>query len=53
MNSTGELLAQAADFSADLLVMGAYRHSGAKEMLLGCLSRTVLNHMTLPVLMMH
>jgi len=38
---------------ADLLVMGCYGHSRAREWVLGGTSRTVLRSMTLPVLMAH
>ncbi|MDM0065046.1 universal stress protein [Variovorax sp. J31P207] len=47
------LLSTAADCGADLLVMGCYGHSRARELLLGGVSRTVLDSMTLPVLMAH
>lgn len=47
------LLSRAADFSADLLVMGCYGHSRAREWVLGGTSRTLLASMTLPVLMAH
>lgn len=47
------LLSLAADQSADLLVMGAYGHSRFRESLLGSVTRTVLEAMTLPVLMAH
>jgi nucleotide-binding universal stress UspA family protein len=47
------LLSRASDLEADLLVMGAYGHSRAREMLLGGATRTVLESMTLPVLMAH
>jgi nucleotide-binding universal stress UspA family protein len=47
------LLSRAADLSADLLVMGCYGHSRAREWVLGGTSRTVLRSMTLPVLMAH
>lgn len=47
------LLSLAADIGADLLVMGCYGHSRARELVLGGASRTVLNSMTLPVLMAH
>ena len=47
------LLSRCADMSADLLVMGCYGHSRAREWLLGGASRTVLSSMTLPVLMAH
>jgi nucleotide-binding universal stress UspA family protein len=47
------LLSLAADTGADLLVMGCYGHSRARELVLGGASRTVLKSMTLPVLMAH
>lgn len=47
------LLSLAADTNADLLVMGCYGHSRARELVLGGASRTVLRAMTLPVLMAH
>ena len=52
--SAGErLLSLAADVDADLLVMGCYGHSRARELLLGGATRTVLRSMTLPVLLAH
>jgi nucleotide-binding universal stress UspA family protein len=47
------LLSRAADFGADLLVMGAYGHSRLREFVLGGVSRGVFRQMTLPVLMAH
>lgn len=47
------LLSRAADLGADLLVMGAYGHSRARELLLGGATRSILRSMTLPVLMSH
>jgi len=47
------MLSLAADLSADLLVMGCYGHSRVREVVLGGASRTVLESMTLPVLMAH
>jgi nucleotide-binding universal stress UspA family protein len=47
------LLSRACDLEADLLVMGCYGHSRAREWVLGGTSRTVLRSMTLPVLMAH
>ncbi len=47
------LLSRAADLGADLLVMGAYGHSRARELLLGGVTRTILASMTAPVLMSH
>jgi nucleotide-binding universal stress UspA family protein len=47
------LLSFAADAARDLLVMGAYAHSRLRELVLGGATRTVLERMTLPVLMAH
>jgi nucleotide-binding universal stress UspA family protein len=47
------MLSRAFDLDADLLVMGCYGHSRARELVLGGASRTVLRSMTLPVLMAH
>jgi nucleotide-binding universal stress UspA family protein len=47
------MLSLASDVDADLLVMGCYGHSRARELVLGGASRTVLQTMTLPVLMAH
>ena len=45
------LLGRAQDLGADMLVMGAYAHSVLREMLLGGVTRHVLAHAELPVLM--
>jgi nucleotide-binding universal stress UspA family protein len=47
------LLAYAADMGADLLVVGGYGHSRLRELILGGVTRGLLQHMTLPVLMSH
>ena len=39
------LLAQARDEAADLLVMGGYGHSRLREMMLGGITRSILEHM--------
>jgi nucleotide-binding universal stress UspA family protein len=49
----GALLNHAADSGADLLVMGAYGHSRFREFVLGGATRTLLETMTVPVLMAH
>ena len=52
--SVGDLLlSQAADLTADLIVMGAYGHSRLREIVLGGATRHILQHMTVPVLMSH
>jgi nucleotide-binding universal stress UspA family protein len=47
------LLSRAADLDVDLIVAGAYHHSQFREALLGGVSRELLDHMTVPVLMSH
>jgi nucleotide-binding universal stress UspA family protein len=47
------LLSRAADLGADMIVAGAYHHSQLRETLLGGVSRGLLDHMTVPVLMSH
>lgn len=50
----GELiLSRAADFGADLIVMGAYGHGRLRELVLGGVTRVVLQSMTVPVLFSH
>lgn len=44
------LLSRAADFNADLIVMGAYGHGRMRELVLGGVTRTLLESMTVPVL---
>ncbi|MBE7210125.1 MAG: universal stress protein [Gluconacetobacter diazotrophicus] len=45
------LLAAAAAFGADMLAMGAYSHSRLRQLILGGVTRHVLAHAELPVLM--
>jgi len=47
------LLSHAADVDANLIVMGAYGHSRWRELVLGGMTRHMLLHMTVPVLMSH
>ena len=47
------MLSRAFDLGSDLLVMGCYGHSRAREWVLGGASRTVLRSMTIPVFMAH
>jgi nucleotide-binding universal stress UspA family protein len=48
-----QLLSLAADLDVDLIVMGAYGHSRAREWVLGGVTRTMLESMTVPLLMAH
>ncbi len=47
------ILNAANDYGADLLVIGAYGHSRVRELVLGGVTRHLLRHMTVPVLMSH
>jgi nucleotide-binding universal stress UspA family protein len=47
------LLSRAADFGADLIVMGAYSRPRLSEVVLGGVTRLMLQSMTVPVLMSH
>lgn len=47
------LLDYASDIGADLLIVGGYGHSRTREMIMGGVTRDLLRHMTLPVLMSH
>ena len=47
------LLSRAADEGIDLMVCGAYGHRRLRELVLGGVTRHLLNHMTMPVLMSH
>jgi len=48
-----QILSRAADTSADLIVMGGYGHARVRELVLGGVTRTLLEAMTVPVLMSH
>lgn len=47
------ILSWLADTGCDLLVMGAYAHSRLREVVLGGVTRRMLESMTVPVLMSH
>jgi nucleotide-binding universal stress UspA family protein len=47
------ILERASAHRADLIVMGAYGHSRLREMVLGGVTRTMLQRMTIPVLFSH
>ena len=47
------LLSRAHEAGADMLIMGAYTHGAIREMLLGGITRYVVSHADLPVLMRH
>jgi nucleotide-binding universal stress UspA family protein len=47
------ILSHAADSNADVMVMGGYGHSRLRQFILGGATRTVLQSMTLPILLSH
>ena len=47
------LLSALADYGIDLMVMGCYGHSRAREFIWGGATRSLLRHMTVPVLFAH
>ena len=47
------LLSRVADEGADLLVSGGYGHSRLRELVLGGVTRELLAHMSVPVLLSH
>ncbi len=52
--SVGEAIAEAAaDWSADLIVMGAYGHSRLREYVMGGVTRHMLHESKIPLLMSH
>lgn len=53
MSVADTVLSSLADNGSDLLVMGAYGHSRMREMVLGGVTRNILGHMTVPVLLSH
>jgi nucleotide-binding universal stress UspA family protein len=46
-------LSRASDLGTDLIVMGGYGHTRLRELVLGGVTRTMLETMTVPVLMSH
>jgi nucleotide-binding universal stress UspA family protein len=47
------LLEKAHELGADMLVMGAYAHSPLREMIFGGVTRYMIEHADIPVLMRH
>jgi nucleotide-binding universal stress UspA family protein len=47
------LLSEAHELEADLLVMGAYAHSPLRELVFGGVTRFMLGHADLPIMMRH
>ena len=53
LSVSDELLSKVTDEKCDLLVMGCYGHSRLRETLFGGVTKTLLDRMTVPVLMSH
>lgn len=47
------ILSYAADTGADMIISGGYGHSRAREMVFGGVTRTLLEEMTVPMLLSH
>jgi nucleotide-binding universal stress UspA family protein len=47
------ILSRVSDLDVDMVVMGIYGHSRLRELMLGGASRTILQQMTVPVLIAH
>lgn len=47
------ILNTSTDYGSDLIVMGAYGHSRMRQWIMGGASKTLLNSMTVPVLLSH
>jgi nucleotide-binding universal stress UspA family protein len=53
VSASDMLLSRIADLGADSLVMGCFGHSRLREIVLGGMTRDVLRHATVPVLLSH
>lgn len=53
MGTADTILSRISDRGCDLLVMGGYGHGRMREIFLGGVTRNILKHMTVPVLMSH
>jgi nucleotide-binding universal stress UspA family protein len=53
LDAGNAILSRAADWVADFMVMGGYGHSRMREFVLGGVTRTTLESMTVPILMSH
>ncbi len=53
MNTTTAILNYISDEGVDLLIMGGYGHSRMRELILGGVTKGMLDSMTVPVLMAH
>jgi nucleotide-binding universal stress UspA family protein len=53
VDAASALLSHAAETAADLMVLGGYGHSRLREFILGGVTRSILESMTIPALMAH
>jgi nucleotide-binding universal stress UspA family protein len=53
LDVTNTLLSHAADMGSDFMIMGGYGHSRLRELVLGGVTRGILQSMTVPTLMSH
>jgi len=53
MRVSDVVMSRAADFGANMVVMGGYSHSRFRELVLGGATREILDQMPVPVLMSH
>ncbi len=53
LGSSSIILNAVSDMGADILIMGGYGHPKLREMMLGGVTRTLFESMTVPVLMSH
>jgi nucleotide-binding universal stress UspA family protein len=53
LGAADALISASSDLGADLMVMGAYGHARFRELVFGGVTRRVLEHMPIPVLMSH
>lgn len=53
LDAADALLSYASDLGSNLIVMGGYGHSRLRELVLGGMTRHLLAHMTVPVLLSH
>ena len=53
IDASDVLLNYVADNGTDLIVMGAYGHSRMREIILGGMTRQILDHLTVPVMLSH
>jgi nucleotide-binding universal stress UspA family protein len=53
VNIGDAILSTVSDLQSDLIVMGGYGHTRFREVILGGVTMTILNSMTVPVVMSH